>query len=332
LKAIQFTEFGGPEVLHHVDLPTPSPAKGEVLIETTAIGVNFPDIRERMGIYNQKETRVGGVRLPHVTGLQVVGRVVAIGDSIDQAMIGRKVMALMRKGAYAQFAVAPLATIVTLDDDADDVAMASLPCQGSTAFLMLQALARLRAGETVLVHGAAGGVGSLAVQIAKALGAGKVIATASSEARREFARSIGADLAIAYDDPAWPKAVLDYTGGRGADVILESIGGDAFEQNFECLAAFGRHVVFGSTRGPGNPVAPRRLMTKAQSLSGFYLPVCFERPELISRALAFLASGVTSGTIRTNVAAVLPLTQAADAHRMLEARQVQGIIVMDPAK
>jgi NADPH:quinone reductase len=331
MKAIQFTSFGGPEVLSYVDLPKPSPTQGEILIETTAIGVNFPDVRERMGVYNQKETRVGGVELPHVTGLQVVGHVIAAGDGVDRAMIGSQVMALMKKGAYAQFALALAATTVTLRPDADDVAMASLPCQGATAYLTLQASTQLRAGESVLVHGAAGGVGSLAVQIAKALGAGTVIGTASSEERRAFVRGIGADLAIGYDDPNWPRTVLDHTQGRGVDVILESIGGDVFEQNFECLARFGRHIVFGSTRGPGNPIAPRRLMTEAQSLTGFYLPAFFETPELISRALAFLADGVTDGSIKTNVATVLPLSRAAEAHRMLQARQVQGVIILDPA-
>jgi NADPH:quinone reductase len=120
MKAIQFTSFGGPEVLSYVDLPKPSPAHGEILIETTAIGVNFPDVRERMGVYNQKETRVGGVELPRVTGLQVVGHVVAAGGGVDRAMIGRKVMALMKEGAYAQFALASAATTVTLQPDAED--------------------------------------------------------------------------------------------------------------------------------------------------------------------------------------------------------------------
>jgi NADPH:quinone reductase len=332
MKAIQFASFGGPEVLQYVELPKPQPLQGEVLIETTAIGVNFPDIRERKGVYNQKETRVGGVQLPQVSGLQVVGHVVEIGDGVDRALLGRKVMALMKQGAYAQFARASVALTVTLEADADDVAMASLPCQGATAFLTLQTLAELRAGQSVLVHGAAGGVGSLAVQIAKALGAGTVIGTASSEARQGFVRRLGADLAIGYDEPNWPKAVVDATNGRGVDIILESIGGDVFEQNFECLATFGRHVVFGSTRGPGNPIAPRQLMTKAQSLIGFYLPVFFERHDLIHRALKYLADGVAAGTIKTNVGAVLPLSRTADAHRMLEARQVQGIIVLDPAK
>jgi NADPH:quinone reductase len=262
MKAIQYDRFGGPEVLEYVDVPVPSPAAGEVLIETTAVGVNFPDIRERLGIYNQKETRVGGVTLPQIGGVQVVGKVVDTGSGVSADLRGRKVMAMMLKGAYAQFAVARTIMTVTLTDDADDVAMASLPMQGTTAHLSLKEVARIQPGDSVLVQGAAGGVGSLAVQIAKALGAGFVVGTASSEERRAFVRELGADLAIPYDTSEWPQEVLRHTDGQGVDIILESIGGNVFEQNFECLAHFGRYVILGSTRGPGEPLAPRRLMTK----------------------------------------------------------------------
>jgi NADPH2:quinone reductase len=330
MKAIQYRSFGGPEVLEYIDLPDPEPDAGDVLIETSAIGVNFPDIRERLGVYNRAETRVGGVILPQIGGLQVVGRVSRTGSGADPALLGRKVMALMPKGAYAQRALARANMVVALDEEADDVAMASLPCQGVTAFLALQACTTLREGESVLVQGAAGGVGSLAVQIAKALGAGTVIGTASSEVRRAFARGIGADHAIAYDTPDWPQTVLELTGGRGVDVILETIGGDVFDQNFECLAMLGRCVVIGSTRGPGQPLAPRRLMAKAQSLSGVYLPSFFQRPELIQRALRFLADGVANGSIKANVGAVLPLSRTAEAHGLLERREAQGVVVLDP--
>lgn len=317
-------------MLEYVDLPAPEPGPGDVLIETSAIGVNFPDIRARLGVYNRAETRVGGVTLPQVGGLQVVGRVLRAGIGADTALEGRKVMALMPKGAYAQQAVARAEMVVVLDEGADDVAMASLPCQGVTAFLALQVCTTLRAGESVLVQGAAGGVGSLAIQIAKALGAGTIIGTASSEARRAFVRSIGADHAIAYDTADWPQKVLDHTGGRGVDIILETIGGEVFDQNFECLAMLGRCVVIGSTRGPGEPFASRRLMGKAQSLTGIYLPTFFQRPELIRRGLRFLADGVANGVIKANIAAVLPLSRTAEAHRLLERREVQGIVVLDP--
>ena len=220
--------------------------------------------------------------------------------------------------------------VVELDATADDFKMAGLTGQGMTAYLMLQASMTLRPGESLLVHGAAGGVGSIAVQIANALGAGVVIGTASSEERRQFVRALGADFAVGYDSPDWTDAVLEHTGGRGVDVLIESIGGDVFEQNFQALATFGRYIILGSTRGPGQPFAPHRLMTKAQSLTGIYLPVFFERPELISAALRFLAEGVSSGKLRTNVDTILPLSDAAEAHRMLEERRAKGVVVLDP--
>ena len=298
-------------------------------MEVTAIGVNFPDIRARLGVYNRAETRVGGVTLPQVGGLQVVGHVVGAGGD-SPVVAGTKIMALMAHGAYAQFACVSSNMLVVLDADADDIAMASLPCQGATAYLTLTASAALRPGESVLVQGAAGGVGSLAVQIAKALGAGIVIGTASTEKRRDFVRSLGADHAIGYETPDWTQAVLDATGGAGVDVLLESVGGTVFEENFEALAPFGRYVVLGSTRGPGEPVAPRRLMTKCQSLVGFYLPVFYQRPDLIREALRFLADGAKAGSIKPNIARVMPLSRTAEAHRLLESRTAEGVIVLDP--
>jgi NADPH2:quinone reductase len=153
MKVIQYNRFGGPEVLEYVDVPVSSPGAGEVLIETTAVGVNFPDIRERLGIYNQKETRVGGVTLLQIGGVQVVGKVVDTGSGVSADLRGRKVMAIMIKGGYAQFAVAQTIMTVTLADDADDVLMASLPMQGTTAYLSLKELARIQPGDSVLVQG-----------------------------------------------------------------------------------------------------------------------------------------------------------------------------------
>jgi NADPH:quinone reductase len=142
---------------------------------------------------------------------------------------------------------------------------------------------------------------------------------------------LGADLAIPYDTSEWPQEVLRHTDGQGVDIILESIGGNVFEQNFECLAPFGRYVILGSTRGPGEPLAPRRLMAKTQSLSGIYVPLFYHhRPQMIGESLRFLANGVQSGTIKASVATMLPLSRTAEAHRMLEGRRAQGIIVLDP--
>jgi NADPH:quinone reductase len=329
VKAISYDHFGGPEVLEYLDLPDPTPGRGQLLIETTAIGVNFPDIRERLGVYNRAETRVGGVQLPQVGGLAVAGTVVAAGPQTSVEP-GRRVVALMKKGAYAQLVLAQEALCAVVDDDADLAALAGLAAQGACAHLLLQASTTLRAGESLLVHGAAGGVGSIAVQIAKALGAGPVIGTASSAERRAFVMSLGADAAISYEEPGWTDQVRELTSGRGVDVLIESIGGDVFEQNFDALATFGRYLLLGSTRGPGEPFAPRRLMTKSQALIGFYLPVFYDRPELIGNALRFLADGLKTGQVKSQVDQVLPLSQAAEVHRRLESREVRGVIVLDP--
>jgi len=329
MKAISYDRFGGPEVLQYLDLPDPTPGPGQLLVRTAAIGVNFPDIRERLGTYNKAETRVGGVQLPQVGGLAVAGTVVAAGPQTS-VQVGRRVVALMKKGAYAQLAVAEEALCAVVDDDADAVVLAGFAAQATCAHLLLQASTTLRAGESLLVHGAAGGVGSLAVQIAKALGAGPVIGTASTAERREFVMALGADAAISYDEPGWTQQVRELTSGRGVDVLIESIGGDVFEQNFDALATFGRYLLLGSTRGPGEPFAPRRLMTRSQALIGFYLPVFYDRPELIGNALRFLADGLKTGQIKSQVDEVLPLSQAAEAHRRLESRDIRGVIVLDP--
>jgi NADPH:quinone reductase len=329
MKAISYDHFGGPEVLQYLGLSDPTPGPGQLLIETAAIGVNFPDIRERLGVYNKAETRVGGVQLPQVGGLAVAGTVVATGPQTS-VEVGRRVVALMKKGAYAQLAVAEEALCAVVDDDADAAVLAGFAAQATCAHLLLQASTTLRVGESLLVHGAAGGVGSLAVQIAKALGAGLVIGTASTAERRGFVISLGADAAISYEEPGWTDQVRELTSGRGVDVLIESIGGDVFEQNFDALAPFGRYLLLGSTRGPGEPFAPRRLMTKSQALIGFYLPVFYDRPELIGNALRFLADGLKTGLITSHVDEVLPLSQAAEAHRRLESREVRGVIVLDP--
>jgi len=330
MKAVQYDRFGGPEVLRYLDLPDPRPGPGELLIETAAIGVNFPDIRERLGVYNKAETRVGGVQLPQVGGIAVAGTVVETGPGASGDLVGRRVVALMKKGAYAELANAAEALCAVVDDDADLTVLAGFAAQAACAHLLLQASTTLCPGEALLVHGAAGGVGSLAVQIGKALGASPVIGTASTEERRNFVLELGADAAIGYNDPNWPAAVLELTAGRGVDVLIESIGGDVFEQNFQALATFGRYLLLGSTRGPGDPFAPRRLMTKSQAMIGFYLPVFYDRPKLINNALRFLADGVKEGFITPKVDAVLPLALAAEAHRRLESRSVRGVIVLDP--
>jgi NADPH2:quinone reductase len=330
MRAVQYTQFGSADVLHIAELARPQPKDDEVIIEVTAAGVNYVDIRQRQGAYNRAETRVGGIDLPSIPGMQVVGIVVEAGPLADASLLGKNVVALVSKGAYAEYVAAPASMCVPVPDGVDDTQLAALPTQGLTAYFVLTASTLLQRGETVLVHAAAGGVGSLAVQIAKILGAGTVIATAATAAKRNFALSIGADIAVDYTQTAWTSAVIDATNGRGVDILLESIGGKVFEENFSCLAAFGRYVLFGSTQGVGDPFEARRLMTKAQSMTGFYLPVFFGRPDLIQQGLRFLIDQVAQGTLHAHVAAQFSLTEAAAAQQSLEDRNVIGAVVLRP--
>jgi NADPH2:quinone reductase len=316
MKAIQYSRFGDREVLEYLELPEPVAQDDEVLIDVTASGVNYVDIRERQGVYQRPETHVGSDKtLPRVSGLQVTGRVRSVGPTGDSNLIGKKVVTIVNGGGYAEVTIAPAYATVVIPEDADDFKLAALPTQWLTAWLMLNESTQLKPGESVLVHGAAGGVGSIAVQLAKAMGANPVIGSASTEEKRQFIRGLGADAAIDYGAAEWPNEVLKITAGQGVSVVLESVGGETFEKNFECLATFGRHVIFGSTRGPGQPVPPRQLMAKCQSMVGIYLPVYFRRPELIRKGLEEMVDRFLNGSIRSNVAKVLPLSQVAEAHR-----------------
>lgn len=330
MKAIQLNAFGEADVLDFSDVAVPVPRDDEVLIKVVAAGVSLVDVRQRLGTYNQAATRVGGISFPHVPGSQAVGTIVALGSTAHRALQGRKVVAHVRKGAYAEYLIAPESDCVVVPDDADEAVLAAIPMQGLTAYCLLTESTALKKGESVLVHAAGGGVGSIAVQIAKIMGAGPVIATAATPEKREYALAIGADFAIDYEAPDWTSQVLQATSGRGVDVLLESIGGDVFERNFECLADFGRCVIFGSARGPGKPVEPRRLMTRCQSLAGFYLPVLYADVERTSRGLQFLVDHVVAGNINVRIAEEIPLAEASRAHRMLEAREVIGAVVLRP--
>jgi NADPH2:quinone reductase len=330
MKAIFFEKFGARDVLKFGDRPEPKPQKNELLIEVERSSLNYVDIRERQGTYNRPETHVGGIELPHISGLQAVGTVVEAASEEDQDWIGRRVVAYTPKGGgYAQKVVAESNLCIEIPESANADLFAALPNQGLTAYLLLTTSAQIQPGESVLVQGASGGVGSLAIQIAKILGAGVVLGTASTSEKLDFIRSLGADGAIDYTREDWTKRVLESTGGRGVDVLLESIGGEIFEQNFACLAPFGRYIIFGSTRGPGQPFAPRRLMQKAQTMTGLYLPVFLAKPELVRAGMEFLVKATLDEKLRPSIARVLPLSQTAEAHRLLEDREIQGTILLD---
>src|SRR5215210_5778050 len=274
MKAIMVEEFGEPEVLRCTDVERPSPGEGEVLLEVRSVGVNYADTMRRRNQYLEPQD------LPFTPGSEVAGTVAEVGDGVDDVSAGDRVVTLLGTGGYAQFAVAPARSLIPIPEDLDFDRAAAIPLQGLTAYHCIKTSGALKEGESVLVHAAAGGVGTLSVQMAKLLGAGTVIATASSEEKLDLARSLGADILIDYTEEDWSEKVREATEGKGADVILEMVGSDFPEKNLKCLNVFGRMVVFGAASRERGTIVPAALMKRCHAVVGFYLPQVMRRPEI----------------------------------------------------
>lgn len=317
MRAIQLHAFGGPEVLRLVELPVPEPADGEVLIEVRRAGVNFADTHQRANAYLAK------AQLPLVPGAEVAGVRVDTGE---------RVIALCGHGGYAEYATAPAALTFPIPDGVDDETALALLIQGLTAWHLHRTAARLRPGEgeTVVVHSAAGGTGSLAVQLARPLGAGRVIATASTAGKRALARELGADVAVDGAPEGLTERLLEANGGRPVDVVLEQAGGAVFEASLAALAPFGRLVVYGIASREQNELRTGRLLRTSRAVVGFWFQHCLERPELVEGALADLFARVARGELRVVVGATYPLAQAAQAQTDLAARRTTGKLLLDP--
>ncbi len=324
MKAILAEEFGEPDVLQYKEVERPSPGPGKVLIEVRSIGVNYADTMRRRNQYLVPQ------ELPFVPGSEVAGTVAEVGEGVEGVSSGDRVMTLLGMGGYAPYAVAPLENLIPLPDGLDFDEAAAVPLQGLSAYHILKTSGRLARGESVLVHAAAGGVGTLAVQMAKLLGAGKVIATASTREKLELARDLGADVLVNYTDDDWPERVREATDGVGADVILEMVGGDFPEKNLSCLAPFGRMVVFGAASRDRGTLVPASLMNGNQTLTGFWLPPVMGRPDLAGNSLQDILGWVASGELRLTIGARYPLERAAEAHADLEGRRTTGKIILNP--
>ncbi|MFI5099221.1 MAG: zinc-binding alcohol dehydrogenase family protein [Actinomycetes bacterium] len=316
MRAVQITRFGGPEVLELVDLPDPVPAGELQLVEVDAAGVNFADTHQTEDSYLSRQT------LPMVPGAEVVGR------TAD----GRRVLAVAATGGYAELALVHPATTYDLPDAVGDEAALALLVQGTTAWHLLRTSTHLAPGESVVVHAGAGGVGSLAVQLAKAWGAGRVIATASTADKRDLALELGADIAISPEPDGLRDRIREANGGPGVDIVLEMTGGPVFDQSLAALAPFGRLATFGmASRVTPTPVEPAALMAKSRAVIGFWLVHCFGRPELMSGPLAELFAMVADGRLRVVSAGRYALSDVRRAHEDLLARRTVGKVVLDVA-
>ncbi len=324
MKAIRVDEFGDPDVLEYVDVERPSPGEGEVLVEVKAAGVNYADTMRRRDQYLEPQ------ELPFTPGSEVAGVVAEVGAGVEDANEGDRVVTLLGIGGYAEYVAAPAQNLIPLPDETDFDEAAAIPLQGLTAYHVLKTSGMIEEGESVVVHAAAGGVGYLAVQMAKLLGAGLVIATASTQEKLDLARELGADVLINYTEENWPEQVREATDGAGADIILEMVGGDFIQKNLECLAAFGRMVVYGAASGERGTLAPMDLMLHNHVAAGFYLPRIMTRPELFGPSLEEVLGWISSGDLELAIGARYPLQQAREAHEALEGRETTGKIVLNP--
>ncbi|MEC1525283.1 NADPH:quinone oxidoreductase family protein [Neobacillus niacini] len=324
MKAIQLQKYGGPEVLEIVEIERPVPAGREVLIEIKAIGVNYADTARREGQYVVKTP------LPFIPGAEIAGVVADVGEKVTNVKPGMRVVTLIESGGYSEFALADERSLIPLPKHLDFRNAAALPLQGLSAYHVLKTMGRLENGETVLVHAAAGGVGTLAVQLAKLFGAGKIIATASNAEKLELARQMGADVLVNYSETNWVEQVLEATGGKGVDVALEMVGGDVFNQTLKCLATFGRLVVFGAASGEQSKMYPSSLMARNQSVIGFFLPQIMRKPELLQPSLIELLTYLGEGALNLTIGGVFPLEDAADVHRLLQSRKTTGKLILEP--
>ncbi|MGV9381041.1 quinone oxidoreductase family protein [Nonomuraea sp. NPDC003707] len=316
MRAVQITEFGGPEVVAVREVPEPRPGAGQVLIDVARCGVNFADALLRENRY------IAAVTLPLIPGIEVVGR------TAD----GRRLAAMISDGGYAEKAVVAEDGAFPVPDGVDDVTAIALLVQGLTAWWLIDRTARVQPGESVVVHAAAGGVGSLAVQLAKLRGA-RVIATAGTPDKREFALSLGADAAV---DPA----ADDLTGalraanhGEPVDVVLEMTGGRVTDQSLAALAPFGRLAYYGMAGGvEPAPVSPRDLQRRSATVSGFWLMNALAHPEVLGKGYMEMSGQVAAGELRVVHGGDHPMSEVRRVHADLRGRRTVGKLVLDPTR
>lgn len=324
MRAIEMTEFGGPEVLQLAELPVPEPGEGEVLIEVSRAGINFADTHTRTNSYVQRAT------LPLIPGGEVAG-VIAQAPAGGDLAENDRVVALVGTGGYAEYATAPAAHVWPIPEDVNDETALALIVQGTTAWHMYRTAARVGEGESVVVHAAAGGVGSLAVQLGHALGAGRVIATASSEDKRALTLEAGADIAIDPAPEGLTERLLQGNVNEPVDVVFDMAGGEVFDASYAALAPFGRIVVCGIASQQPNEIRTGSLLRHSRAVVGFYLFHCLTRPGMFRNALDDLFARVARGELRAVVGHTYALGDAAQAHIDLRERRTTGKLLLDPS-
>ncbi len=321
MKAIRIHETGAPEVMHLEEIEMPTPKKGEVLVKVAAAGINYADLAQRQGAYLTRTIT------PATMGFEFAGTIAALGPGVIAPAVGTRVVAF-GEGGYAEYAIAPVNSVIPIPDSLDFAHAAAFPVQGLTAYQLLRESAHLEKGESVLVHAAAGGVGTLTVQLAKLMGAGTVIGTASSKHKLALAHRLGADVTINYTEDNWIEQVMHATDGKGADIILEMVGGTISEQSLQCLAPYGRMVIYGAASGEIVQFSGIQLMYKNQAIIGYWLTSQLRRADRVARAAMELMQYLATGKLEIIVEHTYPLAEAVEAHKAIAARKTVGKVVL----
>lgn len=324
MKVVRFYNNGGPEVLIYEEVTTPTPKPGEVLIKVEAVGVNYADTMRRRG-----DDYPAPSPFPFTLGVEVAGTIAALGEGVDEIEVGTKVFALPGDGGYAQYIAIPAVTVIPLPEGIDFNQAAAVLAHGLTAIVTLQKAAKLQAGETILIEGAAGGLGLFAVQLAKIYGA-TVIAAASTEEKRNIATANGADFTVDYTQRGWVQKVRELTGGKGVDIVWETAGGKVVNEALDALAVFGRMIYLGQSSGKSASIDPWRLTAPSHTLVGVYISNYASDYALITAAITELLGYIVTGKVKVEVGNILPLSKAFEAHRLLEERKNIGKVVLQP--
>ncbi|MGG2015478.1 quinone oxidoreductase family protein [Bacillus sp. S10(2024)] len=323
MKAIIVTAFGGPDMMKYTDVTMPSINMNQVLIRVVATSVNFADIKSRYG-------KKGTGNLPFIPGIDAAGIVEQVGANVTNIKVGQRVIAFPVNGSYAEYVVANEELTFVLPDEIDFETAAACPIVSFTSYTLLANIARLQQGETVLIHAAAGGIGTTAIQLAKILGAGKVIGTVGNEAKKKIALEAGADHVICYKEEDFAQKVNEITNGEGADVILDSISGTISEQSLQCLAFYGRLIHFGNASGDIGTFETKDLHTSCRSVLGFSFGTTRKKcPHLLRHTADQIFPLLGNGDLQIKIGKRFSLQDAGKAHEWVESRQSTGKVLLN---
>jgi NADPH2:quinone reductase len=322
MKAVRIHSLGGPEVMKYEDVPEPAPKRGEAVVKVEAAGVNFIDIYQRIGVYK--------IALPFTMGQEGAGTVAAVAEDVGEFKVGDRVAWTSVQGAYAEYCAVPAERLVSVPTNVTTKQAAAIMLQGTTAHYLSASTYPLKPGDTCLVHAGAGGVGLLLTQLAKLRGA-RVMTTVSTPEKAALSRDAGADLVVLYGEQDFEVAVKEFTGGKGLQVVYDSVGKTTFLKSLNCLAPRGMLVLFGQSSGVVETIEPLVLSQKGS--------LFFTRPTLVhyianraelQQRTNDLFGWIGSGALRLRTEFQFPLTDAAEAHRVLAGRKTTGKVLLIP--